>query len=82
VSRPVWGRFSAGIGVWGGYQPGLYRVDADPRISMRVRPNVSLHLDWRQRLAGAAEPGSGPAVTLGANFGNPRCGLAWGRLCR
>ena len=51
-----------------GYQPGLYRVDAGPRISMRVRPNVSLHFDWRQRLAGAAEPGSGPAVTLGANF--------------
>jgi hypothetical protein len=68
VSRPVWGRFSAGMGVWGGYQPGLYRVDAGPRISIRVRPNVSLHLDWRQRLAGAAEPGSGPAVTLGANF--------------
>jgi hypothetical protein len=35
---------------------------------MRVRPNVNVHLDWRQRLAGAAEPGSGPAVTLGANF--------------
>ena len=68
VSRPVWGRFSAGMGVWGGYQPGLYRVDAGPRLSMRVRPNVSLHLDWRQRLAGSAEPGSGPALTLGANF--------------
>ena len=40
VSRPVWRRFSAGMGVWGGYQPGLYRVDAGPRISMRVRPNV------------------------------------------
>ena len=68
VSRPVWGRFSAGMGVWGGYQPGLYRVDAGPRLSMRVRPNVSLHLDWRQRLAGTAEPGSGPALTLGADF--------------
>ncbi|WP_395621906.1 hypothetical protein [Sphingomonas daechungensis] len=68
VSRPVWGRFSAGFGVWGGYQPGLYRVDAGPRISMRVRPNISVHVDWRQRLAGTAEPSSGPAVTLGANF--------------
>lgn len=68
VSRPVWGRLSAGMGVWGGYQPGLYRVDAGPRLSMRVRSNVSLHLDWRQRLAGTAEPGSGPALTLGANF--------------
>lgn len=67
-ARPVWGRFSAGLGVWGGYQPGLYRVDAGPRISMRVRSNVSVHFDWRQRLAGTAEPGSGPAVTLGANF--------------
>jgi len=68
ISRPVWGRFSAGLGVWGGYQPGLYRVDAGPRVSVRLRSNVKLHLDWRQRLAGTAEPGSGPAVTLGANF--------------
>ena len=68
VSRPLFGSFSVGAGLWGGYQPGLYRVDAGPRLSMRVRSNVSLHLDWRQRLAGTAEPGSGPALTLGANF--------------
>ena len=68
MSRPVWGRFSAGFGVWGGYQPGLYRVDAGPRISMRVRDNISVHLDWRQRLAGDAAPGSGPALTLAADF--------------
>jgi hypothetical protein len=68
VSRPVWGRFSAGLGIWGGYQPGLYRVDAGPRVSMRVRPNINVHLDWRQRVAGSAEPSSGPAVTLGADF--------------
>lgn len=68
LSRPVFGRFSVGFGAWGGYQPGLYRIDAGPRVSMRVRQNVSLHLDWRQRLAGAAQPSSGPALTLGANF--------------
>jgi hypothetical protein len=68
VSRPLFGRFSAGLGAWGGYQPGLYRFDAGPRLSMKVRPNVSVHLDWLQRIAGAAEPGSGPAVTLGADF--------------
>ncbi len=68
LSRPVLGRFSLGLGAWGGYQPGLYRVDAGPRLSYRLRPNVSLHLDWRQRLAGAAQPSSGPALTLGANF--------------
>jgi hypothetical protein len=68
VSRPVYDRFSAGFGVWGGYQPGLYRIDAGPRLSMRVRRNVSLHLDWRQRVSGTAQPGSGPAITLGADF--------------
>lgn len=68
LSRPLFGRFSAGLGAWGGYQPGLYRIDAGPRVSYRVRPNVSLHLDWRQKLAGSAQPDSGPALTLGANF--------------
>jgi len=68
LSRPVLGRFSLGLGAWGGYQPGLYRIDAGPRVSYRIRPNVSLSLDYRQRLAGAAQPSSGPALTLGANF--------------
>jgi hypothetical protein len=68
VSRPVWGRISAGFGVWGGLQPGLYRVDAGPRISFRVRDNIYAHVDWRQRLAGTARPASGPALTLAADF--------------
>jgi len=68
LSRPVWGRFSAGLGVWGGAQPGLYRLDAGPRISMRVRDNIYAHLDWRQRLAGSAQPTSGPALTLAPDF--------------
>ena len=67
-TRPVYGRFSAGFGMWGGYQPGLYRLDAGPRVSMRVRPNISAHLDWRQRLVGDAQPTSGPALTLAADF--------------
>ena len=68
LTRPVYRQFSAGLGVWGGAQPGVYRVDAGPRISMRVRNNVRVHLDWRQRLAGNAAPGSGPAVTLAGDF--------------
>ena len=68
VTRPVYRNFSAGFGVWGGAQPGLYRVDAGPRITMRVRNNVKLHLDWRQRVAGNARPGSGPAITLSGDF--------------
>lgn len=68
VTRPVYKNFSAGFGVWGGAQPGLYRVDVGPRVTMRVRKNVRVNFDWRQRLAGNALPGSGPAITLGADF--------------
>mgnify|MGYP001552363483 CR=1 FL=1 len=68
LTRPVYKQFSAGFGVWGGAQPGLYRVDAGPRVSMRVRNNLRVHFDWRQRLAGNALPGSGPAVTLAGDF--------------
>jgi hypothetical protein len=68
LTRPVYKRFSAGLGVWGGAQPGLYRVDVGPRVTMRVRDNLRVHLDWRQRLAGNAQPGSGPAITLAGDF--------------
>ncbi|HEY4070005.1 MAG TPA: hypothetical protein VGM04_00420 [Sphingomicrobium sp.] len=68
LTRPVYKRFSAGFGVWGGAQPGLYRVDAGPRVTMRVRDNLRVHFDWRQRLAGNAAPGSGPAITLAGDF--------------
>ena len=68
LTRPVYKNFSAGLGVWGGAQPGVYRVDAGPRVTMRVRNNLRVHFDWRQRLAGNAIPGSGPAVTLAGDF--------------
>jgi hypothetical protein len=68
LTRPVYRQFSAGFGVWGGAQPGVYRVDAGPRVTMRVRNNVRVHFDWRQRLAGNALPGSGPAITLAGDF--------------
>jgi hypothetical protein len=67
-TRPVYGRFSAGFGMWGGYQPGLYRLDAGPRISVRVRDNIRAHVDWRQRIVGNAQPVSGPALTIAADF--------------
>ena len=68
LTRPVYKQFSAGLGVWGGAQPGLYRVDAGPRVTMRVRGTMRVHFDWRQRLAGNAQPGSGPAITLAGDF--------------
>ena len=68
MTRPIYRQFSAGVGVWGGAQPGVYRVDAGPRVTMRVRNNLRVHFDWRQRLAGNAAPGSGPAITLAGDF--------------
>lgn len=68
VTRPVHKNVYAGLGVWGGAQPGLYRLDAGPRVTLRIRNNLRVHLDWRQRLAGNARPGSGPALTLAGNF--------------
>jgi hypothetical protein len=68
LTRPVHKQFSGGLGVWGAAQPGVYRVDAGPRVSVRVRNNVRVHVDWRQRLAGSAAPGSGPALTLAGDF--------------
>jgi hypothetical protein len=64
----VFRQFSVGLGVWGGAQPGLYRLDAGPRVTMRVRGNLRVHADWRQRLVGNARPGSGPALTLAGDF--------------
>jgi hypothetical protein len=68
VTRPAFRNFSAGFGIWGGAQPGLYRLDAGPRLTMQVRKNLKVHVDWRQRLTGNARPASGPALTLAGDF--------------
>lgn len=62
---------SLGAGVWAGAQPGVSRVDIGPEASLRLRigdVGVRLAVGWRQRIAGSAMPGSGPALTLGADF--------------
>ena len=68
LTRPLYRQFAAGFGFWGAAQPGVYRVDGGPRITMKVRDNLRVHFDWRQRLAGNAAPGSGPAITLAGDF--------------
>jgi hypothetical protein len=68
VTRPVRGKFSAGFGIWGGAQPRLARLDVGPRLTVRVRKNLKVHLDWRQKVVGNARPGSGPALTLAGDF--------------
>lgn len=61
-----------GGGIWGGAQKGANRLDAGPSavIAMPLGRGVfgRVGVDWRFRLAGDAEPGSGPALTLSAGF--------------
>jgi len=68
LTRPVYRNFSFGFGIWGGAQPGVSRLDVGPRVTMQVRRNLKVHADWRQKLAGNARPGSGPALTLAGDF--------------
>lgn len=68
VTRPVWRNISAGFGVWGGAQPGLSRLDVGPRLSLRVRNGVRVHADYRHKLIGNAQPGSGGVITIAGDF--------------
>lgn len=68
VTRPVWRNLSAGLGVWGGAQPGLYRIDVGPRLSLKVGNRIRAHVDYRYMVAGNAQPGSGAVVTLAGDF--------------
>jgi hypothetical protein len=76
VIRPLPGtQLSAGGGVWSGGQRGAVRLDLGPRIELRTmlgpssrRIGVRVGVDWRFRVAGSAEPGSGPALTVAAGF--------------
>ncbi|MDH4745716.1 hypothetical protein OMP43_16955 [Sphingomonas sp. CBMAI 2297] len=65
ASGPV--RFALGAGAWGAAQRDAQRLDIGPSATLAVR-NLRLALDWRQRVAGEARPGSGLALTLGADF--------------
>lgn len=70
VSAPL-GPVEIGGGAWGAAQPGVWRVDAGPSVSYRLPVRgtaLRLQADWRFRLAGDAAPGSGPALTLAADF--------------
>jgi hypothetical protein len=63
--------FRTGAGTWGGAQRDAGRLDVGPTatIAIDAGPAVArLSLDWRFRVAGAAEPGSGPALTISAGF--------------
>jgi hypothetical protein len=61
----------AGAGAWGGAQKEAARFDAGPSAAIVFRVGEGrgrLMADYRFRLAGGAEPSSGPALTLSAGF--------------
>lgn len=68
ATRPIWRGASAGFGIWGAGQPGLKRLDAGPRVSIKIGGRARVNLDYRLNLAGNARPGSGAAVTLAGDF--------------
>lgn len=60
-----------GAAGWGGAQEGAARLDLGPSASLRFDIGdvpVRLTADYRFRLAGDAEPGSGAAVTIVSGF--------------
>ncbi|HEX4695256.1 hypothetical protein [Sphingomonas sp.] len=64
-------RVDLGLGGWGGAQRGANRLDMGPSLGARFplgRGAVRLSLDWRQRIAGDARPGSGAVLVIGGDF--------------
>lgn len=83
VARNRGGTLSLGAGLWSGGQgpigddngasgvSAVARVDIGPRAAINFsidEQTVHIAVDWRQRIAGNAAPGSGPAVTLSTRF--------------
>jgi hypothetical protein len=63
--------FAVGAGAWGGFQPGVGRVDIGPQVVIRTPVaggTLRASGEWRQRVAGKAQPASGPAITVGMDF--------------
>lgn len=75
LSRPVLSvgkaKVDLGLGGWGGAQRGVERLDIGPSIGVRIPvagKAIRASLDWRQRVAGNARPGSGPVLVIGSDF--------------
>lgn len=64
-------RLTAGGGAWGGAQKDARRLDVGPSAGISFRLGEAqgrVAADYRFRVAGNAEPASGPALTLTAGF--------------
>jgi hypothetical protein len=61
----------AGGGAWGGAQKGAKRLDVGPGATVAVELGgapVRMSADWRFRVAGNADPSSGPALIVSTGF--------------
>ncbi|MEG3153173.1 hypothetical protein U1769_25100, partial [Sphingomonas sp. ZT3P38] len=64
-------RLEIGTGGWGAAQRESARMDIGPTAVTTLplgKNAVRVAIDWRQRIAGNASPGSGPALTMGTDF--------------
>lgn len=64
-------RIAAGAGAWGGAQPGVSRIDVGPQLVAHVpvgKGGLRIGAEWRARVAGDAQPDSGPVLSIGADF--------------
>lgn len=62
---------SLGAGVWGGAQEGVSRVDVGPTLRFDVdigKLPARVSVDYREQVAGDAEPDSGVAATVSTRF--------------
>ena len=63
--------FAIGAGIWGGGQGNVMRADVGPNVRANVTAGdalFQLEASWRVRVAGHAQPGNGPAITLSTSF--------------
>lgn len=75
ITHPLGGvagaRIDIGLGIWGSAQRGTERLDIGTSLVVGVPvagKSLRLTLDWRERVVGAARPGSGPALSIGSDF--------------
>lgn len=64
-------RVDIGLGAWGSAQRAAARFDIGPSVVATLpiaRKSLRVTLDWRERIAGDARPGSGPALSIGSDF--------------
>lgn len=71
IARAGDARLDIGAGAWGAAQREAVRLDIGPSAIATVPVGdsaIRVAIDWRERVAGDARPGSGPALSLGADF--------------